>query len=504
MLFIAAGNSIAGGSGVIQLGHTFLDETGNRSSDYRTYNLYEGTALTLDRFRYYFANGMHATFSGKNLTLNNRRLEGTVGKQSVFGITVTNSQYRRIYNFEGSKFTRRHNTTLSGYLSPLANVQLYGGGAWVGYRGNRIALFSLTDIPIPEQIDYTQNVYHAGVRLTDRGRSLNAEVRSDKFSDQLAQNRDQTRQSVRVQGILPIPQHEWAVLSGGYRYFTSKYDSGDTKFTAKTAWGSGSAELTSHWSVKYSFVFDRAGSELDSVLTDNLTNAVYLSYLQSRKANITAGYQYGINDDANASIRSTGWYASAWFAPTDKAELRGQLGIKAEDVHEGIRLVGDENRLRYRVSGKYRFTGEVSVRVSVENQHRENDDIDSKTDFVRFTGDASLLIQKITFTGSYAYGTGEYQNQTAKFAFNEHLLAGDLILPEWQKLQLSGGAVYYRSKQDLNIESFALRASVVCHVDQHYTAGVNYTADNFDDLTEWNEYYTANIVEIFIARDISF
>lgn len=494
----------ASGRGTIELGHTFLDIVGNEASNYRTYNTYEGTAISLHDFSYDFDNGIRSTFNGRNLTLNNRNLEGSIGKQRLFGVTVTNSQYRRIYSFAGDKFTRRHNTNVTGFLSPHPNVQLYGGGAWVGYHGNQLPLFSLTDIPIVQKLDYAQNFYHGGIRLNDRGRSLNAEIRGNMFADNLDENNDQTRQAIRVQGILPLPNYEWITVSGGYRYFVSSYDTGDTKFTAKTAWGGGTAALNQHWSFKYAFVFDRAGSDFDLVPTDNLTHAVYLSHTQSKKSNVTVGYQYGINDDDKASVQSSGLYASAWYAFTSKVELKADFGSKAEEVRDGSRLLGDEDWARYRASGRWRFSDHGSLKLRIENIRRENDQIETSVDFIRAGGDVSIMVRNVTFSGSYSYGDGDYENPEELFSFTDHVLSGDLLLPEWQHIQLGGGAVYYRSKRDLNVESFALRFSGEYHLGDHYTMGVNYTADNFDDLTKLNEYYTANIVEITIARDISF
>jgi hypothetical protein len=495
-----------GGTGTVRLGYIFTDDEGNGSTTYRAYNEYEGGALSFENFRLDLNNGMRLTATARNLTLNNRNVSVGLNQTKKFGVTINNSAYRRIYSFEGGNATRRRSSSGTFYIIPHAWVRLYGGGQWVTRKGSTIPLFDVAPFeqhPV-KQVDAKNNFYHAGLRLADRGRSLNAEVRTQTYINDLNSTLDQNRTAYRLDAQLPIPEYEQVVLTGGFRRYESKFDKSDFTFSANTGWFGATAAITPKFSAKGTFVLDRASSNSDFVATDNMTVAGYLTYASPRKSSFTAGYQFGVNDDFDNEIRSNAWYFSGWYN-SSQFELRGDVGLRAEEVREGTRFIGDEDRNRYRGKLTWRIPESGKLQLSVENRTRENLELESSTDFTRFGVDGDFeLFEDMILAASYSHAKGTFTNSEQPFEFTDDVVSGNLTLPEYKKVTLSGGIVYYRSGQDIDIESVSLRGMADYQIGDLYHLAVKYDGHNYDDLKLQNMYYTANIIELTIAREVSF
>jgi len=66
------------------------------------------------------------------------------------------------------------------------------------------------------------------------------------------------------------------------------------------------------------------------------------------------------------------------------------------------------------------------------------------------------------------------------------------------------GVTYYRSQRDLDVESFILRFKLAYGFYSGYRIEIKYDVHNFDDFLFLDRYYTANIVEINLIKNISF
>jgi hypothetical protein len=135
---------------------------------------------------------------------------------------------------------------------------------------------------------------------------------------------------------------------------------------------------------------------------------------------------------------------------------------------------------------------------------RENDDLGSEADFRRAAADLWHKCEKLgTLHASYAFVQGEYENQTDNFEFTDHVVAGGLTIPLFTGFEAVFDGTYYRSKRDLDVESTAARiAARYWTGSPRYTLEVAYAAHNFDDVLVFDGYYTANIVEIMLSRDL--
>lgn len=493
------------GAGTIKLGYIYLDETGNQSVNHGTFNEYEGAALSLDKFRYTFNNGMQSRLDLKRISLNNRDLRGSLTKHGLFGLEITNNQYRRFYDFDGNTFARRAQTGAALWFKPNKYVTVSGGGNGIGYRGETADHFDPVIPAAPTKVDYDQVSYNGGIRFNKNGRMFQARYEHADFSDNYNSARDQSRFAVKLDGYFPVPNYEnRLILSAGFRRFESEFKTSSFGMRSNMVWGAALANLPYNLSVKYSFLFDRTASDSDYVATDNIINAGYVTYTWPARAAITVGYQHNINDDYFDEVKANSYYVSGWWKPAARFELRGEHGMRSEEVKAGSRLTGDQDFGRFRLSVKYRGEEVKFAKISYEGTRRENDQIGSDIDFNRFGLDLSAALKGYAdLSGGYSYSAGEYENGEENFEFRDHVIYCDLTAREYYNFTAGLGGTYYRSQRDLDVESFVLRFSGNYKLGSGYYIEARYNIHNFDDFLVRDRYYTANIVEINISKDIS-
>ncbi|PJA30452.1 MAG: hypothetical protein CO189_00080 [candidate division Zixibacteria bacterium CG_4_9_14_3_um_filter_46_8] len=511
LLLGTAVQASAQGSGDLKIGYIFLDEDGNQSVNYPTFNDYEGVAFSLENFRYLFDNGIRLNANLKNMSLDNRNLNFKVDKPRLFGLSFNHNQYRRVYGFEGDEKTKRNRSNASLWVYPHRDIKLFAGGSYVGFTGSILQLFDagnanpLGPFTNPTLYDYKQTSYNAGFRFSHNGRMLQAEYSAADFVDDSNTDRDQSRYCIKVNAITPIPRFDWIVASGGYRSFQTKYKTTDFKLSSNTGWAGALAKLPENFSLNYSFYFDRTSSDSDFVSTDNLSHAVYLSHLWPQLAGLTAGYQTDINDGYQDKIQANSIYFSGWLMPTSEFEFRGEVGLRMEEVKEGTRLTGDEDRNRFKFSAEYKKPDYGSMTLKFENKNRKNDLIKSEADFIRISGDC--VLQRFKFAElaiGYSFSEGEYENIEQKFEFADHQVHGDITLHEYSHITLGAGGIYYRSKRDLDVERIGLHFTGSYRFLNSYRLEGNYNVHNFDDFLMSDQYYTANIVEVNLIRNLLF
>jgi hypothetical protein len=495
------------GSGNVSISYLFLDEEGNQSVNHSTFNLYEGPGVSIEKFKYSFDNGIRVGANLKNIILNNRNLNLQLDKSGLFGIKLNHNQYRRFYDFDGTKFTRRRTIGGKAWIYPHRYIKLWGGLSNVGRAGNVAALFNTDPAGVISEVDYSQTNFNGGIQLNHDGRILRTEYRRSGYTDNKDSDRDQTRNLFRFVGLYPldIPSFYPTILTGGFRRFCTKYNVSDYKISSNRGWGGFLIDLPEDFELHYDFIFDRTTSDSDFAATDNLTNAVYLSHQWPSYARLTVGYQHNINDDYSEEIGANSYYVSGAIKPLPRLEFRADYGMTKEDVKEGSRSFGDEERTRYRLSGKYRSEEYGAIGLRYGSRIRKNDDLGTRIDFNHFSADYSLAVPRYGFlSAGYTYSKGDYENLEEMFEFTDHTVFGDIKTIQYQNLDGGFGVTYYRSKRDLDVESFILRFEAGYDFYESYRFEVKYNVHNFDDFLVTDRYYTANIVEINIIKHISF
>jgi hypothetical protein len=500
-----AATALAQGKGDVKLGYVILDETGNRSVDRSTFNDYEGAAFSVENFRYDFKNGTFLRANLRNITLNNRNLTADVAKAGLFSLKLSHNQFRRIYDFHGGNTTRRHNEGAQFSFRPVQYIEVFGGGTHMARSGSTVDLFNPGPVPETNQVDYKQYFYNGGAKITYRGMMLLGEFRGNQFRDNILTSRNQDRREGRVTATVPVPRYDWIVLQGGFRHFDTRYTKTDFTISSNRAWGAAALDLPANFTFRHLVMIDRTSSDSDYTATDNIVYANYAGYTYRRLFGATIGFQHDLNDQYFKEIQGNSWYGSGWVKPIPQTEFRFELGSRVEDVKEGVHLIGNEDLDRYKISGKYKYADIGNLAVRYESKIRKNNDIGSKVTLNRATVDCGVTIKKYgTVTAGYSYGKGDYQNATRQFKFADHLLYGNAMLNEYKRVTLGGGATYYRSKRDLDVESFNVRFTAAFRFYDDLRLEGTYNAYNFDDFLVQDQYYTANIVEINLIKGISF
>ena len=471
-----------------------------------TYNLYEGVALSLEKFSYRFDDGTRVFGNFRNMTLNNRNLVLGVTKSGLYGLSMRNNQYRRTYSSHGGEFTRRHMTNGQFWVQPHRQLKLFGGYGQTGKKGQMIDLFEPAGVAALAMVDYTQKYFNAGARFKHNRSVAEVEYRGSDYSDDTNEANDRSSKRFRVTAASPVPNYENFLINGGFQRFESEIPNQAETLTANTAWGGLKFFCGEGYSLRYSFIFDRSRRTGDLSATDNISHAVYGGKLWRRHGGFSVGYRYKINDDVRDEVTTNGYIFSGWVNVIPEVTLKAGFGSENKEVQQGRTLTGDEDFTRQWASVKYKFTPGF-VRVKLANKKTENDDIGSSAEFTRFATDLSFFSEDYgQLQTSYAYLDGDFENSAGAFSFREHIVTGDLLSTAYHNLQAGFGGTYMRSKRDLNVESFRVRLTGIYSFMQDYKVEVVYSAFNFDDLADpspiYSRYYTANVVEVTIAREL--
>ena len=504
MLSLAAAATVyaAGVDGNVRLGYTHTDEKGNYGVYQPTFNLYEGVAVSLEDFQHEFSSGLQIRSNLQNITLNNRRANAGIGIRNLFGVDFSGVQYRRTYSFAGDRWTRRDQWGGQGWIKPIPEVKLYGGYGLISRKGTMLEWFEPGLAANPLTVEYDQHRYHVGVQANSRGHMLQAEYRQSDYRDKRTSAADRRTTRYQIVSAAPVPRVRTLLVNAGFQHFEHKMEASGRKLTANTVWAGGRLFLPADYTIKYSFLFDRATNAGDRAATDNITNAAYAGKTWRQHAGLMVGYQYQMHDDIADEIRGNGYYAAGWAKPLASWTWKAEFGSQQEDVKQGVTLTGDEDRTRFGVSSSYEHRL-GTLRVRYENTQRNNDDIGTSIDFQRLAGEIAMTHGiPGQLSGSYAVTFGKYETTDNGFSFRDHVLSGLWLSPIYRRLQTELEGTYYRSQRDLDVESFSLRLLGRYEVTEKYKFEISYAAHNFDDLTAYNRYYTANIVEIAIVRKL--
>ena len=510
-LIFAVVTGVAYGSdmdGTVKLGGVIIDDEGNPGVNQSTFNTYEGVALSLEKFRYNFDNGARLYADLKNITMNNRQLRLSFIKAGQYGLSFNNSQYRRLFSQDGSTFTRRRNTGGEVWVKPTGYAKIYGGYNRTDRYGDQVAILGELGSPQPYAVDYTNTGVHGGLTLEKNRRQLDVNYRTTSYTDELGVASDRSGNRFRATLRSPLPRFDNVVVYGGVQTYRYRVEDTSDTLKANTGWFGGQATLNHGFSLRGNFIWDRARRTGDLTASDNIATAFYLGKTWVRQGGLTVGYIHYINDDVRDELTGDGYHFSGWYAFNPQLMLKAGYGTEQTDVNAGRTWVGNEDKTSEYASIRYKFRPGSQARISIANRSRENDEIGSSADYFRFGADLFFVDKKYgELSLAYSYLDGEYEYSDGQFAFRDHVFSGDLTLPEYERVTLSGGGSYVRSMEDTDIESFSVRVSASFDLNGTQSVEFTYTAHNFDDLSNlktlpYTRYYTANIVEINLVSGL--
>lgn len=506
-LFTVAAQAAGSGAGTVKLGYIYLDEEGSRAVNQETYNTYEGFGISLNQWHYNWDNGMRLKADLNNFTLNNRNLRMSIGKPGSFGLSVTNSQYRRIYSDSGNNYTRRRATNVQANFQPSRHVKFDAGFGRTDKHGTDFFVLPAISDTVSRSTDWSQNTYNLGAQFGDGTRLLRADYRRFDFTDNTPLAADRAADLINLHASYTLPRYDWVVVSGGLNYRKDKTDKTETELKTSQYWAGAKLNFTSTLFADYRFIYAITERNEPQRTIDNYSHSIVLGKSWGHWGGGRIGYEYRIGDDFVNRTKSDGLLANAWLKPTEQWYFSGGLSTRKSDVTEGVTLLGDENRTYHSLVAKFIEPqwGDISARW--DGRTRKNDDLTSKVDYNVLSGEVNLSRPKLgRLTVSYSHYTGSYNNQDemTSYEFAEHLFSGHVYPVAYRNFTVDGGGTYYRSQRDQDVEKFSLNFGVSYEFPKSHRVEVRYNVFNFDDFLFFDKYYTANIVEVSLIKDVQF
>lgn len=507
ILFTAAVQADGSGTGSVRLGYTFLDEAGSRAVNQETYNTYEGIGVSLNQWRYNWAGGMRLKADLNNVTLNNRNLRMSIGKPGNFGLSVTNSQYRRTYSDNGNDFTRRRSTNVQANYQPNRQVKFNAGYGRMDKHGKDFFVLPAVSDTVSRGIDWSQNIYNVGAQYGDGNRLIRADYRRFDFTDNTPLAANRTADLINLQASSTVPRYDWVLVSGGLNYRKDKADRTATELKTSQYWAGARLYFTSTIYADYRFIYAITDRKLPQRSIDNYSHTIVFGKSWGHWGGARVGYENRVGDDFVNRTKLDGVLANAWLKPAEKWYFSGELSTRKSDVTDGVTLLGDENRTNHSLTAKYTEAkwGDLSARWY--GRTRKNDDLTSKVTYNVLSGEVNLSRPKLgRLAVTYSYYTGSYDNKSdvTSYEFADHFLTGHVYPVSYMKFTVDGGGTYYRSKRDQDIEKFSFDFGVSYQFPKNYRVEARYDVFNFDDFLFFDKYYTANIVEVSLIKDVQF
>jgi len=506
--FVSAETAVASsGSGDIKVGYIFTDEEENLAVNQETYNVYEGFGLSLEDFQYRTNSGVQFRADMNNITLNNRQLFFETARPGLFRLSVRNNQYRRVYSFDGTDFTRRRATSINGSVMPTKNFRLFGGYNLTDKHGETRNMLEPTADSLSFATDYRHKSYNAGGQAFCPYGNLRMEYRRFDYTDELDDANNREASSFDISGFSRVPNHDWITLSSGYYYRQDKMDATTVELVTNQGWGATKITFLKNHTFDYRLLFARTRHEANRVETDNVINTFTITRTWPRLAGVRIGYENRIADDLVDRTVANGFYLNGWYKCKRGLRFKGRIAFRDKEVETGSTLVGDESYLRHLFWVTYDHARWGDITVRWDGRIRKLDDINSRIDYNTLS--AALNFSDSRYgraTVSFSYYLGQYENRSddVTFEFSDHAIIGAVYPVEWRGIGLSAGGTYLRSRRDQDIEKFSLRFGAGYTHSKDYRLEVIYNVYNFDDYLLSRQYYTANIVEVNLIKSLSF
>ncbi|PWB71129.1 hypothetical protein C3F09_08230 [candidate division GN15 bacterium] len=506
-LFLAGAAFAADGSGSVRVGYTIVDDTGSLGVNQETYNTYEGAGISVENFRYLFSNGMTFGADLRNVSLNNRNMRAILGKPGQFSVAFNNSQYRRVYTFDGSQFTRRRQTGVQAMYQPGRYFKFFGGFNLNDKSGATASILDHSLDTIIASTDYRQTSFNLGGQVGDRYGVVRIDYRHTRFDDRLTTNYDRRTDRFSASVSSSVPRFKRLFVAGGFTYRKDSAQVWQSSLRTNELWGAFKAYFSGGFLAEYRVIYDMTKHVGYRLETDNIAHTLSLGKNWGRIGGIQAGYERRIVDDFIDKTSSNGFIGNAWYRPTQHWSFSARTSLRDKSVDEGMTLTGDESVERYRVVATYTDTAWGFVTARFQANNRTSDDLDSKIQYRSLAPAVGIKTGKFgRFEGSYSYSTGKFWNrsQNIGYEFLDHLLSGTFYLPTWRNLTADVGATYYRSKRGQDLEKSHLNFGARYTIQKEYHLEVRYNVFNYDNFLLNNSYYTGNIVEINFIKDFTF
>ncbi|MCP4709354.1 MAG: hypothetical protein GY869_12065, partial [Planctomycetes bacterium] len=185
--------------------------------------------------------------------------------------------------------------------------------------------------------------------------------------------------------------------------------------------------------------------------------------------------------------------------------LQAHLALTNTEDTEQTTLLGDEEITRYRYEVRYNHPDGHQLVINYQDRKRDYEALESEADFRTISTALSLNCPCWGVgRGSYAHSRGDYLNPSGNFVFEQHALTARATTLRYRHVQLHGSLTYLRSRLQADMEKIVFSIGTTIDIGGDYRFMVDYNAHNYDDFAVRDHYYTANVVQIQIQRDINF
>lgn len=500
------------GGGTVRAGYLFTDESGNLAVNRETFNIYDGPTISLSDFRYLTGTGINITADLQQISLDNRNLRGSISVPGHIGLSLYQSNYRRIYSYNGEQATTRKMTGIKFHLTPMKFLRFHYGYRLTDRAGATSNISSPLDNIEVNSVDYKISEYNIGLRAYGSYGKLSAEVRKFKNDVKSSPGQDRQAESFNLNGSTQIPYYDWLTVSGGFYHRVDELNILKPTIITDQGWGGLRGFLPRGYNAEYRFLFARTDNGVTQVETDNVINTISVGRDWSRKGSIRIGYENRISDDLVDRAEAHLILFSGWWQATEKINIRSRVSSRFKKIKTGATLLGDEDYTHHRVTINYQYPdwiGEGKLSLRWEGRVRTNDDIETEIDYNSLAVRLSIKRAKLgQLRLSYALNRGEYDNRSLgainQFRFSDHVINGSLMLPPMRNLQATIRGGYYRSQRDRDLEKSNIGLNFYYSLPRAYAIEFDYQVFNFDDYLRANNFYTGNIVHINFAKNFSF
>jgi hypothetical protein len=508
------------GKAELEAGYSIVDEVGSSAVNQETFNLYEGLGLSVRGFQYEFNPDWRVSGDFHDFTMNSRNLSARLSNRDRLELTFRHNKYRRQYDATASTWTRRSATSADLTVRPSRELEFFGGATVTGKKGTfNDALVTTND---RHDVDYRHMTYRVGGRYKHRQGTTLIQFRQLDFENHAAAgsfNTGRQASELHTYASLNMPSHEWLFVSGGYDFRRDQIDLDETELTTNLGWAGLKAHLSSGLYADYLFSFARTQQNTVDQETDNVTNTAAIGKTWRGWGGLRLGYENRVSDDLVDRTVSDGLLFDGWVHYRRHWSLRASVSFRDQNVEDGTTLVGDREVSKHRVSLKYREDSMGSLEVQWLSRLSKHDpspllrdsveanDLGTRVDYDAVSTTANLVFPEYgTATCSYTYYLGKYENNSARtsYEFCDHILRIDLASRPYNGLHFSGAGTYYRSRRNLDTEKFQCGIRAVCDATSDYRVGIEYNVFNFDDFLTSGDYYTANVVRLFVGRNLAF
>lgn len=507
VLFLSSGAVAGQGSASVRIGYTFNDDTGSLAVNHETFNTYEGIGLSLDNVQYRWDNGIQLTANLRNVTLNNRNLRLWIGKPGRFSLSATNDQYRRTYDWKGGDYTRRRNTGVQGMYQFSRYLKVFGGYGRTDKHGTTSYFLPAANDSITRRGDWSQNRFNIGTQIGDKHGQVRVEYRKFDFTDNTALAANRGADQVDLSATSTVPGMKRVYLAGGLTWRKDKIDQSATDLSTTRYWGAGKVYFSSTTLLDYRIVFSTTKRNAPSQEIDNLHNTVSLGRSWGKWGGLRVGYENRINDDLLSRVISDGILANAWARPSSRLFLSGAFATRKADAESTLTVLGDESRTRGSAAVRYTQPQWGSLGARWEGRFRRNNELNSLADYNVISGELNLERARYgRLSVTYSYYLGQYENRSdnVSYEFADHVITGHVYPASYRNFTVDAGGTWYRSQRDQDIEKFNFDFGLTYAFPRGHRVEVRYNVFNFDDFLVIDKYYTANIVEFSLIKDVQF